>query len=329
MTDSSQDICLIIQPIHTAGITLLKDANVLPRLASANDMQTVANEIGGVDAVITRSAGLDKHAMQQAANLRVIGSHGVGVNAIDLDYASELGIPVVNTPHANVTSVAEMTVSLMLAVMKQLTRAEQATRRGDFEFKYTSNIRELTAKTVGIIGFGNIGQQVADILRQAFQMSVLVYSPSASAADLAQRGVSKVTSLQTLLATADVVSLHVPLTEQTYHLIGRTELACMKQHAVLINTSRGDVVDEHALVDALQAGTLAGAGLDVYHSENMPVDHPLLHVDNVVLTPHIAGSSQEALERTALTMCQQVIDVLAHKLPAHLVNSDVWARRRK
>lgn len=328
MTDSSQAICLIVQPIHSAGITLLKESNVLPQFASADDMRTVATEIGQVNAVITRSAGLNKYAMQQAANLRVIGSHGVGVNAIDLGYASELGIPVVNTPYANVTSVAEVTVSLMLAVMKQLTIAERATREGNFEFKYTSDIRELTGKTVGIVGFGNIGKRVADILRHAFQTSVLVYSPSASASDLAQKGMNKVTSLQTLLATADIVSLHVPLTEQTHHLIGPTELACMKQHAILINTSRGDVIDEHALVDALKTGTLAGAGLDVYHSENMPLDHPLLQVDNVVLTPHIAGSSQEALERTALAVCQQVIDVLANKRPAHLVNPDIWVQRR-
>lgn len=319
--------CLIIQPIHPAGIERLERANMNVRMASSDAMSTVAQEITDVDAVITRSAGLTAHAMHQAANLKVIGSHGVGVNAIDIACANALGIPIVNTPHSNVNAVAELTVSLMLAVMKQLRQADSATRASNFRFKYSAHIAELTGKTVGIVGFGHIAKRTITMLKHAFQMEVLVYSPSAQEAELVRYGASKVT-LADLLVASDVISLHVPLTLQTHHLIGAAELAQMKQSAVLINTSRGDVVDETALVAALEAGHLAGVGLDVYHSETMPAHHPLLHLENAVLTPHIGGSSQEALERTALAVCEQVIDVLNHNKPAYLVNEHIWQNRR-
>ena len=319
--------CLVIQPIHPAGIAKLEHANINVRRASGDAMASVAQEMGAVDAVITRSAGLNAQAMHHAPQLKVIGSHGVGVNAIDIACANALGIPIVNTPHSNVNAVAELTVSLTLAVMKQLRLADRATRASNFGFKYQSHIHELTGKTLGVVGFGHIAKRSIRMLSQAFQMPVLVYSPSAQAAELARYSARQV-PLAELLENADVLSLHVPLTPQTHQLIGAAELAQMKQSAVLINTSRGDVVDETALVAALEAGQLAGAGLDVYHSETMPPQHPLLQLDNVVLTPHIGGSSQEALERTALAVCEQVIDVLNHRKPAYLINEAIWQNRR-
>ncbi len=319
--------CLIVQPIHAAGVQLLEQADIHVLAASSDAMTVVAREISEADAVITRSAGLNAPAMQQATHLKVIGSHGVGVNAIDLACADRLGIPVINTPHSNANAVAELTVTLILAVIKQLHGADKATRASNFRFKYDAHITELTGKTLGVVGFGHIAKRTVSLLKQAFQMNVLVYSPSASEADLADFGAKKAT-LAEVLAASDVLSLHVPLTPKTHHLISQKELAQMKPSAVLINTSRGDVVDEHALVTALTTGQLTGAGLDVYHSETMPEHHPLLQLDNVVLTPHIGGSSQEALERTAILVCEQVIDVLNHTKPPHLVNPHIWQTRR-
>lgn len=319
--------CLIVQPIHTAGIHILEQAGIGVLTASSDTMTQVAQDITKVDAVITRSAGLDAHAMQHAPHLKVIGSHGVGVNAIDLACADALGIPVINTPHSNANAVAELTVSLILAVSKQLRLADNATRAGDFRFKYSASISELTGKTLGIIGFGHIAKRTIAMLKHAFQMRVLVYSPSADEAELAHYGAKKA-ALADVLAASDVLSLHVPLTPATHHLVGQAQLAKMKNTAVLINTSRGDVVDERALVTALETNNLAGAGLDVYHSESMPTHHPLLQLDNVILTPHIGGSSQEALERTAVSVCEQVIEVLNNKKPQHLVNPHVWSNRR-
>lgn len=324
--------CLIIQAIHPAGIALLEQANIDVHMLtgdSAGDiMASVVSHISQADAVITRSAGLSAEAMQRAPKLKVIGSHGVGVNSIAMACANALAIPVVNTPHSNSNAVAELSVSLMLALMKQLQHADKATRANDFAFKYRASLYELTGKTLGMVGFGNIAKRSLAILRAGFQMEAWVHAPSASAAEVESYGARRA-SLAELLEKADVLSLHVPLTPQTHHLIGKVELERMKPSAVLINTSRGDVIDEAALIAALSQGRLAGAGLDVYHSENMPPSHPLLQLSNVVLTPHIGGSSQEALERTALAVCQQVLEVLHQQRPAHLVNPEIWPQRRR
>ena len=323
------DFCLLVQPIHEAGSQVLAAAGIEARLASASDMATVADEIPGAVAVITRNAGLSRAAIAAAEDLRVIGNHGTGYDPIDVPFATERGVPIVNTPEANVQSVAELAVGLMLALAKRLLPADEATRTGQFTFKYHHPIGEMAGKTAGIVGYGRIGRRTAAILRAAFGMRVLVYSPSADAKALRSEGVTKIDRLHDLLRSSDVVSLHLPLTDGSEGLIGAAELACMRETAILINTSRGPVIDEPALVRALQRRQLAGAGLDVYTTEAMAADDPLLALDNTVLTPHIGGSSREALERTALQVAEQVIAVLRDERPAHLVNPEVWSRRRR
>ncbi|UCH24775.1 MAG: hydroxyacid dehydrogenase [Trueperaceae bacterium] len=320
--------CLLVQPIDEVGCRALRSAGLEPRLASAEDMTTVAREIPGAVAAITRNAGLSREAIAAAADLLVIGNHGTGYDPIDIPFATSQGIPVVHTPEANVQSVAELAVGLTLAAAKHLPAADRATRRGDFGFKYHAPIRELAGKTAGIIGFGRIGRLTAAIFKAAFGMRVLVYSPSADPAALRTAGFSKVDRLVELLAASDVVSLHVPLTPASKALIGEAELARLKPSAILINTSRGAVVDEPALIRALEQGKLAAAGLDVYANETMSPTHPLLQLENVILTPHIGGSSKEALERTARQVVDQVTAVLQGERPTHLVNPEVWHRRR-
>jgi D-3-phosphoglycerate dehydrogenase len=327
LSAGGERVCLIVQPIHTVADGLLRAAGFTPRLASKSDMATVASEIGNAAAVITRSAGLNREAMDAAPNLRAIGSHGVGVNAIDLAHATKLGIPVFNTPEANRTSVAEHTIALMLTVAKRVTRGDEATRRTDFDFKYRASLLDLSGKVLGIVGFGGIGRRVAAMAKTAFGMEVLVASRSAGSDELSRFGYCSA-SLDELLARSDVVSLHLPLMAQSKHLIGSRELRLMKPTTILVNTARGSLIDEAALVEALKNGAIAGAGLDVFESEQMPHTHPLLSAPNTVLTPHIAGSTEGALRRTAEQLVERLFAIF-HGSSIDVVNGQVWDSRRR
>ena len=324
--------CLIIQPIHEDGVAVLRAAGIEPFVATASDMESVAREIGACDAVITRNAGLDARAMDSAPRLRVIGNHGVGLDPVDLMHARRLGIPVVNTPHGNAIAVAEHAVALVLALAKQLAEADRATRVLDFGFKYRAPLVELYGATLGIVGFGRIGRRTAEVLVRGFGMRLLVHAPRMdedAIASMTELGGRRVASLDDLLMASDVVSLHVPLRDDTRGLLGAHELDRMRPGALLVNTARGLLVDEAALVDAIRSGHLGGVGLDVYASESMAPDHPLLSLEHAVLTPHIGGSAEGALRRTACQVAEQVVQVLAGERPPHLVDSDVWDRRRR
>lgn len=324
--------CLIIQPIHDDGLAVLRAAGIEPVTAAAPDMLSVAREIRDCDAVITRNAGLDRRAMDAAPRLRVIGNHGVGLDPVDLDHARRLGILVVNTPHANAIGVAEHAVALVLGLAKRLGDGDRATRDGDFAFKYRVRLVELHGLTLGIVGFGVIGQRTAEILVRGFGMALLVLDPhmsEASLAVLAALGGRRTTSLDALLAESAVVSLHVPLVDDTRGMIGARELARMQPGAILVNTARGPLIDETALIAAIRSGHLGGVGLDVYASESMPPDYPLLALERVLLTPHVAGSAEGALRRTAREVAEQVAQVLRGERPEHLVDASVWEVRRR
>ncbi len=318
-----------MQPIHEAGIALLAEAGLRPRLASAPQPSVVEREIGEAVAVVTRNAGLTAAALDAAPRLRVVGVHGTGTDPVAVDHATALGVPVVSTPLANVASVAEQAIALMLAVAKRVPAADRAVRAGDFAFKYGERLSELDGKLLGIVGWGRIGRRTAGIAQRGLGMAIATYSPSADAAELERLGVRKYERLADLLAAADVVSLHLPLRAGTRHLLGDGELRQMKPSAILVNTGRGATVDERALAAALREGRLGGAGLDVFESEEMPPSHPLLGLDNVVLSPHLGGSSREALERTARVLAGQVLAVLHGERPEHLVNPDCWEGRRR
>ena len=326
-------VCLVINPIHQAGLKYLADNGVDVHHASASDMDTVTREIVIADAVITRGSGLSRQAVMAAPRLQVIGSHGVGVDAVDVAATSELRIPVTNTPLANYQSVAEHVVMLAFAVARRLIAADQAARTGNSAFKFSGRCHELYGKTIGIVGMGRIGSRVAEICIAALGMQVIFYSPSADAAAFARRGMIKLDRLHDLLARADIISINVPLTAETRGMIGHNEFAQMKQDAILINTSRGDVVVEAELIKSLRDGRLQGAGLDVMSRQSASGaeamgQSELGDLQNVVMTPHTAASTEEGLERTAIQTVAQVIDVLTGRQPQHLVNPQIWAERR-
>jgi len=321
--------CLLIQPIHHKGIDVLRSAGIEVREASAPGMDVVSEEIVGCDAAITRNAGLNRAAMDAAPTLRVLGNHGIGTDPVDVTYATEIGLPIVFTPYGNVQSVAELVVSHMLAIARRVREADRAVRSDNYGYRYSRDFVELQGKTLAIIGFGRIGRRTAEIAKAAFDMRIIAYSPRQDAADIAAAGAEKMDDLAEVLAAADVVSLHLPLTPETRGMLNRERLGQMKPGSMLINTARGALVDPAALIAALDSGHLRGAAMDVFEVEPLPAAHPFVKEDRLLLSPHIGGATEECLERTALQTAYQVIEVLAGRRPEHLVNPTVWEKRRQ
>jgi D-3-phosphoglycerate dehydrogenase len=242
-----------------------------------------------------------------APHLRVIAKPGAGVDSVDLKAATEHGIPIMTAGHGNAPAVAEITIGFMLALGRDIVRLDRRTRDGDWR-RDDYNSSELSGCTLGLVGFGRIGRRVAELAR-AFGMRVLVFTrtPAKVMPDLAEAAVS----LDVLLRDSDYVSLHCPLDATTRGIISREALAAMRPGAFLINTGRGALVDDAALAQALASGHIAGAALDTLSEEPPPSDNPLLSAPNLILTPHIAGLSTGAVQRTGATTAENIIAVLA------------------
>jgi D-3-phosphoglycerate dehydrogenase len=316
----TKPVVLLFEPFHEDGLALLRE-NAEVRFASSLEEEQLLDEVQDVSGIIVRANGkVSRRLMEAAPSLNVAGRHGVGVDNIDVAAAVELGVVVVNTPGVMTESVAEHCLGLMLALSKQIVRADKAARRGEWRVRYEYTGDELYGKTLGVVGFGQIGQRVAGLCHRALDMPVLYYDvidhPRAASEVNARR-----VPLEELLNQSDVVSLHVPLLPVTEGLIGETELREMKPGAFLINAARGPVVDEGALVTALEEGWIRGAGLDVFSDEPAPPDNPLFALQNVVVTPHMASHTREATRRMAMTVVGDVIAVLEGKQPAHPVVS--------
>ena len=259
--------------------------------------------------LIVRSATkVDASLLNAAPDLRVVGRAGVGLDNIDVAAASERGVAVMNAPGGNTISAAELTMALMLAVARRVTVADRSIRQGRWERSSLQGV-ELRGKTLGVIGAGRIGWEVAQRCR-AFGMDVIVYDPYLAAERVDERHLHLV-SLDRLIESADVITLHVPLNAETRGLIGESTLARMKKGAFVLNVSRGGVVDEAALAKALNNGRIGGAGLDVYEHEPLSPDSPLLDAPNLVLTPHLGASTKEAQIQVALEVARSMRTALA------------------
>lgn len=307
---------LVTDPLAEEGIALLKERLAVD-VCTDLDAAGLLAAIPAYDALLVRGrTKVTAEVIAAGERLRVIGRAGSGVDNIDLEAATRRGILVVNAPTGSTVAVAEHTIGLMLALARHIPRADATMKAGQWAKKQLQGI-ELRGKTLGLVGLGRIGSAVARRAR-AMEMAVLAYDPFMIEGHAASLGVQSV-SLETLLVQADFVSLHVPLTPQTKDMIGRPELAQMKPSARLINTARGGVVDEEALLEALIAGWLAGAALDVFEREP-PEGNPLLAHPRVVVTPHIAASTAGAQRDAALEVARQVVDVLAGRVPRHPLN---------
>jgi D-3-phosphoglycerate dehydrogenase len=248
---------------------------------------------------------------------------GAGYDVIDVDACSKAGILVCNQSGANREAVAEHAVGLMLAVSKKIMETDRAIRKQSTIDRFGYIGTELLGKTVGIIGLGNIGSRVAEISKTAFRMTVLAYDPYLSRDEMAALNAEKV-ELKELLQRADYVTMHCPRTAETWGMIGYHELTLMKPAAFFINTSRGGTYKEGELARALKEGKIAGAGIDVFLDEPPPTDHPLMAFDNVILTPHNAGSTRESHANVAIYASDQWIDIFDGKVPPRLVNRAAW-----
>ena len=274
-------------PVGQSGIELLKKLG-----------HVISTDVSQADVLIVRSrTKVTKELIDSAPKLKIIARAGSGTDTIDVAYAQSKGIRVINAPGANAQSVAEHTIALMLSLSRDIVNTSIVLKQGKWT-KSTYRGFELCGKTLGIVGFGHVGKHVAEIAT-AIGMNVTVFSRSRQDAPLRE-----------LLEKSDVVSLHVSLSKETEGMIGKNEFALMKPTAVLINTSRGSVIDEMELIDALQQNTIAGAALDVYNNEPLDPNSPLCRLPNVILTPHVASVSPESEENASMMIASEIDRIL-------------------
>jgi len=275
--------------------------------------------ISGADAVIVSAhTVIDAAVMDRVPGLKVIARTGIGYDNIDVEAATERGIVVCTTPDAPTRSTAEHTVALMLAVAKRIPQAQAALRTGGRDFFAAHRGVELAGRTLGLVGAGRIGRTVAGVA-SGLGMEVLAYDPIADPGALRAAGIASAHTLGELIEDADVVSLHAPLTGDTRRMIGGPVIERMKPEAILVNTARGGLIDHDALVGALEDGAFSGVGLDTTDPEPLPPDHPLLHIDRVIVTPHVAAATGAGKTRLYEDAVTEVLAVLLGRSPAHPV----------
>ena len=304
---------LVREPIADAGIDLLRERFDVDVDANGD----LASKIGGYDAIVIRSATkLTADVLERAERLKVIGRAGVGVDNVDVEAATRRGIVVANAPESTVTSAAEHTIGLLVALARNIPQAHAALKQGRWERSTWGGV-ELEGKTLGVLGFGRIGQQVA---RRALGlgMRVVAYDPFVAKERFRELGVERGESPDDVLSAAEFLTLHLPLTAETRGFLGSAALAKLPGGARVINAARGELVDEDALAEALRSGHIAAAALDVYSQE--PYDGPLLELDNVVATPHLAASTEEAQDRAGVIVAEQVAAALEGAVVTNAVN---------
>ncbi len=314
---------LLVQPIDEHGVRLLHDAGLEVIEAPNTEERTLLSLIPDCVGLIVRTAEISEAVLQAGRHLKVIARHGVGVDKIPVAAATARGIPVVNGPYSNLEPLAEHAIGFMIILAKQILRADRAARNGHFEVRNEYIGTELWEKTLGIVGMGRIGSEVARKARAAFSMRILGFDPYLPP-DRFPDGVEQTRGWERLFRESDFITLHCQLTPETQGMIGRRELTWMKPTAFLINLARGAVVNESELVQALREGTIAGLGTDVYAHEPPPLDHPFFTMENVVLTPHMSAHTREAMVRMAVDAATGLLDVLAGRRPKHLINPEVW-----
>ena len=311
---------LVADAISLDGLAPLRDD---PRFELVNRPglkgEELADAIAEADAVLVRSATrITRESLARAERLKAIGRAGVGVDTIDVDAATERGIPVLPAPEGNTISAAELTMALLLALARKVPGADRSMKAGEWDKKTFTGI-ELYGKTLGLIGAGRIGGEVARRAR-GFAMRVLVHDPFLNAERARSLDVETAT-MDEVIERADVISAHVPLTDATRNLLGEPQIARMKRGVLILNVARGGVLDETALIAALASGHVAGAALDVFETEPLPADHPFRSMPNVVLTPHLGASTAEAQHSVAIEIAGAVRAALADGDLSRAVNA--------
>ena len=321
---------LLEATIHPDGLAILKNTGhrlVGPMPTDTPERRQVFAEAHAI--IIGSVWQINDESLAQAPNLQVVGRPGIGIDNVDPDACTRHGVCLVHTPDAPTQSTAEHAFALLITLAHKILTADTAFRARGWDSKNEYGVGvELKGKTLGLVGLGRIGGSVAK-MAMGFDMRVAVYDPYVTAERAQQLGVERKASLHEVLAEADFVSLHCALTPETRGLIGAKELETMKPSAFLINCSRGPVVNEAALIEALRAKRIAGAGLDVFEVEPTPDSNLLLQMNNVVVTPHIASRTSDGVYQMGVGTAEEVCAVLNGVHPRWLVNREVWERRRK
>jgi D-3-phosphoglycerate dehydrogenase len=319
---------LLPEPIEEEALALLagRELNVLA--SPDKKPETVAALMPRADAVILRTGiRLSAELIARGERLATISRTGAGFDNVDLPAATHQGAIVTSSIGANTQTVAEHALALILALAKQLPWLDRETRAGNFRSRYDYRPRDLRGATLGVIGFGRIGREVARACASSLGMSVLVFDPYLQPQEQDRSWVS-FCGLEDLLARADVLSIHVPLTPETRGFLDAPRLALMKRGALIVNTSRGGLIDEQALARALESGQIGGAGIDVFDREPPEAGNPLLAISTAILTPHAAALTRECVVRMAVLAAQRVLDVLDGILPENVANPEVLEQER-
>jgi D-3-phosphoglycerate dehydrogenase len=322
---------MVTKPLHLDALRRLEqEVEVLTPFDASRDEIVVL--LAGVHGVVLGGVfHMGPQALDRAPVLEVVGRHGVGLDNVDITAANERRIPVTYTPYGPTQSTAEHALLLILATARRLAQLDRAVRSGNWQIRDRLEVmgRELQGMSLGVVGFGRIGQRLSGMCRDALHMEVRVYDPYVDAETVVAWGGEPVADLVELAGQVDVLSVHAPLTAQTRGLISRDVIRALKPGAILVNTSRGPLVDEGALVEALEDGHLGGAGIDVYDPQPPAPDHPLYGFEQVVLTPHVASFTREGRRRMGLTVVEDVLRALRGERPEYLANPEVWERRRR
>lgn len=301
-------VVVVADRVADAGIDLLRAEPSFEVVVTAGEPGRLEAELPRAHALVVRSdTKVTAERIATAPNLMVVGRAGTGVDNIDVDAATRRGVAVLTAPGANTVSTAEHTIALLLALLRRIPWAAESMQQGRWDRKRFAG-SELAGKRLGVIGLGRIGARVARVAK-AFGMQVAAYDPYLTADRAEALGVERM-ELDDLLRVADVVTLHLPLTDDTRHLMNRERLRALKPGAVLVNAARGALIDDAALAEAVQSGHLAGAALDVFDPEPLPAESPLRGSDRILLTPHLAASTSEAQDRVATEICGYVREAL-------------------
>jgi phosphoglycerate dehydrogenase-like enzyme len=315
------ELVYILDPIHPAGVDRIGAAHkvIMPEQGVSDP------RIEDTTFIVIRTTELPEALIARMPKLKAIVKHGAGVDNIPIPFASRRGVMVCNTPGGNnSTAVAEGAVTLMLAVLRRVRAMDAVVRENRWDERWKTRLADLTEARVGLVGFGRIARFTARICGEGFRASLGAYDPMLSPDDIKAAGATPM-DLPGLLAWADVISIHVPLTEGTRGLIGAKELSQMRPGAVIVNTSRGGIIDEAALAGALMTGAIGGAGIDVFEAEPPPAGHPLFALDNVVLAPHVAGVTEASMKHMALHCAEVIETILSGARPATLLNPEALA----
>lgn len=318
------------QPVEEDALLPLKQRNIAIVVSHDTKVETVVPLMKKARALILRTGiKITKALLDQSDDLWIISRTGAGVDNVDIEAATERGVLVTSSIGVNTHSVVEHCLALILSLYKRIFLMDSEVRRGNFAIRYKNIPRDLDGKCLGVIGFGRIGSALAEICYKFFNMRILVYDPfiTKEIKNTVMSWAAFVT-LETLCSESDVVSIHVPLNDETRGLIGKKHLQLMKGYSILINTSRGGIIDEKDLVEALKMRTIGGAGLDVFEKEPPAAANPLLQMDNVILTPHSAALTRECVIKMALSAARRVIDLFDGFVPENIANPGVLALPR-